>query len=100
MNSTFQPDAQYAVVYELTYTASEVAQILSDAWCGECPCNINGNDEWLPCLCKYCSENNPQCPEPPGGVVECWKEYLYHIDMKKEYERIGFDEFIEKYGKP
>ena len=67
-----------------TYTAHEVAVILSDAFGDDWPCNLNGNDEWLPYLCEL----QEACPHPYS--VACWEQYLKYKDRKEE--------ILQKYG--
>lgn len=57
---------------ETVFTLGEVAEILATAFGDECACNFNGNDEWLPQVCKY---SETTCPDPamPHG---CWRQYL------------------------
>lgn len=54
-----------------TYTLDEVAEILNGLM-GECACNYNGIDEWLPQSCKYA---DTQCPRPKEKHG-CWKQFL------------------------
>ena len=63
---------------DVTYTALEVALILSDAFGDDWPCNLNGNDEWLPYLCEL----QEACPDLCG--VACWEQYLKYKDRKEE----------------
>ena len=60
------------------YTAHEVAVILADSFGDDCPCNFNGNDEWMPYLCEL----QEACPNPSG--VACWEQYLKYKDRKEE----------------
>ena len=60
------------------YTAHDVAVIISDLFGNDCPCNFNGNDEWLPYLCEL----QEACANP--CVVACWEQYLKYKDRKEE----------------
>ena len=78
------------------YTVSEIAELLVTVTGETCACNINGNDEWLPFVCKYCKDETLECPEPKEENA-CWKEYLNHLDKLSEYNEIGSDNFMKKY---
>ena len=52
-------------------TLEMVAEILSEQFGDECACNVNGNDEWLPMMCRY----GDVCPYPPEHLG-CWMELL------------------------
>ena len=39
---------------------------------GDCACNYNDNDEWLPMSCKYAET---ECPKPKE-IHGCWKQFL------------------------
>ena len=55
-----------------------VAQMLYDAFGDECPCNYNGNDEWLPRLCG--SEKCAGHDDP----LYCWKQYIRHYGERNK----------------
>ena len=61
------------------FSVSEVAQILADLLGDYCACNFNGNDEWLPKICKHESE----CPNPSDRLA-CWKQYVIY-QLNSEY---------------
>lgn len=63
-----------------TYTVKEVAEIIANATGELCACNINNNDEWLPSWC----EKQDVCPYPDG--VECWEQYVMHLEHKGEWK--------------
>lgn len=54
-----------------------VAQMLFDAFGDACPCNYNGNDEWLPFVCdgNECVKHN--------DPLYCWKQYIKHYGERK-----------------
>ena len=52
-------------------TLEMVAEILAEQLGDECACNVNGNDEWLPMMCRY----GDVCPDPPERLG-CWMELL------------------------
>lgn len=52
-------------------TLEDVAVILAEQFGDECACNFNGNDEWLPEVCRY----GDVCPHPPE-YLGCWMEFL------------------------
>lgn len=52
-------------------TFEEIAQLLSDLF-GECACDVNDNDEWLPQACKYAETECPKPKEKNG----CWMQFL------------------------
>ena len=54
-----------------TYTLEEVAELLANLF-GECACDVNGNDEWLPLACKYADTECPRPKEENG----CWMQFL------------------------
>ena len=70
-----------------TYTIEQVAKILKDIYCDPCPCNYNGNDEWLPYCCKY----SEICPDPPDEL-SCWIEFLNHLEEKEKILRETFEQ--------
>lgn len=49
----------------------QVADMLSGMF-GECACDVNGNDEWLPLACKYADTECPNQKEENG----CWMQFL------------------------
>ena len=59
----------------------DVAQMMSNLF-GECACDVNGNDEWLPQVCKYADTECPQPKEKNG----CWMQFLMQggADMRGE----------------
>ena len=57
-----------------------VAQMFYDFTGDLCPCNFNGNDEWLPEVCELLNE----CPNPSGDKLGCWKQYIKHFQPRKE----------------
>lgn len=65
-----------AEIFNGSYTAHEVAEILADAFGDTCACNFNGNDEWLPEHCELLD----CCPNTVG--VACWEQYLKHLDKR------------------
>lgn len=60
-----------------TMTLEEVAEMLSDML-GECACDVNGNDEWLPQACKYA---DTECPDPKERNG-CWMQFLMQGGIK------------------
>lgn len=54
------------------WTTDEVAELLANIFGDECACNWNGNDEWLPEVCKYAETTCPSPKEANG----CWKQFL------------------------
>lgn len=54
------------------WATDEVAELLANIFGDECACNWNGNDEWLPEVCKYAETT---CPSPKE-VNGCWKQFL------------------------
>ena len=76
------------------FTVEQVAQMLYEIFEDECPCNFNGNDEWLPEVCEYCDS---YCPNPPEKL-DCWKQFVLNFDYKRQFdneyfETGGFHEF-------
>ena len=63
-----------------TFTIDEVAEMLHEMFADECACNFNGNDEWLPYVCKY---GETYCPDPPDNIG-CWKEFILHYKDKEK----------------
>ena len=57
----------------------EVAEMLSGLF-GECACNVNGNDEWLPEACKYADTECPRPKEKNG----CWMQFLMQGGVRME----------------
>ena len=51
------------------------AEILSDAFGNDYPCNFNNMDEWLPYLCEYA--NTCDC-----SSVKCWEQLIKHYGEK------------------
>ncbi len=49
----------------------QVADMLSGMF-GNCACDVNGNDEWLPSACKYADTECPHPKEENG----CWMQFL------------------------
>lgn len=91
MESQKRTEQTYQAVGGIVMTETEVAQILTDAFGGSCACNINGNDEWLPFVCKYCEGETPECPEPKE-TNGCWLEYLRHLNRRDELLQIPVEE--------
>lgn len=63
-------------------TLDRVAEILAEQFGDECACNLNGNDEWLPEVCKY----QDTCPNP-SDYLGCWMELLrhkYHLELNEK----------------
>ena len=52
----------------------DVAEMLRVMFDDDCACNYNGNDAWLPCLCKYAETD---CPMPKERLG-CWIEFVKH----------------------
>ena len=70
-------DLVYSIEYAPTVDAVEVedvAEMLRVMFDDDCACNYNGNDEWLPCLCKYAETD---CPMPKERLG-CWIEFVKH----------------------
>ena len=59
----------------------DIAQMMSNLF-GECACDVNGNEEWLPQVCKYADTECPQPKEKNG----CWMQFLMQggADMRGE----------------
>ena len=59
----------------------DIAQMMSNLF-GECACDVNGNDEWLPQACKYAETECPNPKEKNG----CWMQFLIQggADMRGE----------------
>lgn len=75
-------DHAVRVPAEKTYSLDEVALLLCEAFGGDCACNLNGNDEWLPMRCQFTESG--ECPDPPDKL-DCWREYIRH---KEETENV------------
>lgn len=58
----------------------DVAEMLRVMFDDDCACNYNGNDEWLPCLCKYAETD---CPMPKERLG-CWIEFVKHWRERRE----------------
>ena len=58
----------------------KVAEMLRIMFDDDCACNYNGNDEWLPMLCKYAETD---CPMPKERLG-CWKEFVKHFLAKMD----------------
>ena len=56
-----------------------VAQMLFDAFGDSCPCNYNGNDEWLPFVC----DDGNACVKHDDPLY-CWKQYIKHYGERKD----------------
>lgn len=54
------------------------AQMLCNAFGDTCPCNYNGNDEWLPLVC----DDGNTCGEHDDPLY-CWKQYIKHYGERK-----------------
>ena len=77
-------------------TFDEIAELLATITGDDCACNINGNDEWLSFVCKYCKDETLECPEPKEKYG-CWKEFLRNLNKLYEYNELGLDEYMKKY---
>lgn len=55
----------------------KVAEILSNAFGNDYPCNFYGIDEWLPYLCEYA--NTCDC-----SSVKCWEQLIKHYGERKK----------------
>lgn len=62
-----------------SFTLDQVAMILFEAFQDGCPCNYNGNDEWLPMVCRFCKSDD--CPDPPDKL-DCWREFIRQRNNK------------------
>ncbi|MBO5955753.1 MAG: hypothetical protein J6Q10_03015 [Clostridia bacterium] len=74
----FQDKSRFAEV-------DKVAEMLRQMFADDCACNYNGNDEWLPFMCKYAETD---CPMPKDRLG-CWKELVKHYIAKMNGERKG-----------
>ena len=75
------PSAQRPSGYCMPF--EDVAQMMSNLF-GECACDVNGNDEWLPQACKYAETECPNPKEKNG----CWMQFLIQggADMRGEQD--------------
>ena len=58
-----------------------VAQMLHDIFGDWCPCNYNGNDEWLPLVCglSFCTDRSDD--------LYCWKQFVKHYGERRTDEK-------------
>lgn len=63
------------------FNTRETAEIMARLVGDNCACNVNGNDERLPSVCKYADTS---CPRPGGA--RCWEQYLLHMDEAPKEE--------------
>lgn len=84
----YPPVGRYKIKWEADadgvkkmYTAHDVAELLAEVIGDDCACNVNGNDEWLPCHCDF---RDTVCPYPVG--VACWEQFLKHLGKKPKEE--------------
>lgn len=61
----------------------KVAEMLRLMFADDCACNYNGNDEWLPLMCKYAETD---CPMPKERLG-CWKEFVKYYIAKMDERR-------------
>lgn len=66
------------------FTLDQAAELLYEAFGDSCPCNFNGNDEWLPSVCRFCK--NSECPDPPDKL-DCWREYIRQRNYRPKEEQ-------------
>ncbi len=72
-------DLKKAPKDEELFTLDQVAKLLYEAFGDECACNFNGNDEWLPMVCRFCESG--YCPDP-SDKLDCWREFIRQHDKK------------------
>ena len=66
------------------FTLDQVAGLLYAAFGDSCPCNFNGNDEWLPMVCRFCESGD--CPDP-ADKLDCWREYIRQQDKRTKEDK-------------
>lgn len=63
----------------MTELEEKVAYMFVEQFGGEKPCNMNGNDEWLPLVCEYNNnhlDHNDVCEG--RCVYKCWVQFVKH----------------------